>query len=65
MSNEQEAVISHIYFRARQGAKKKDLKMVRCFSGQSDWVIKTEGPGVGVALGKFDSSDLNERFWQT
>ena len=24
----------------------------------------TEGPGVGLALGKFDSSDSNERFWQ-
>ena len=25
----------------------------------------TEGPRVGAALGKFDSSGLNERFWQT
>ena len=23
-----------------------------------------EGPGVGAALGKFDSSDTNEKFWQ-
>ena len=23
-----------------------------------------EGPGVGAALGKYDSSDSNERFWQ-
>ena len=23
-----------------------------------------EGPGVGAALQKIDSSDLNERFWQ-
>ena len=23
-----------------------------------------EGAGVGAALGKFDSSDSNERFWQ-
>ena len=24
----------------------------------------TERPGLGAALGKFDSSDSNEKFWQ-
>ena len=24
----------------------------------------TEGPGLGAALGEFDSGDSNERFWQ-
>ena len=42
----------------------KDLRMVRCFSGVNQVNHSTEGPGVGAALGKSDSSDSNDKFWQ-
>ena len=58
-------MISRIYFSARQGAK-YGLESGPLFSSErKEWVIKTEGPGEGVALGKFDSSNSIERFWQT
>ena len=41
-------MISQIYFRARQGAKRVSNS--------------TEGVGVGTALGKFDSSDSSKGF---
>ena len=38
--------------------------MVCCFSGSDTMSHSIEEPGVAAALGKFDSSDSNERFWQ-
>ena len=44
--------------------RKKNLKMVHTYSGNETVSHSNEGLAVGAALGKFDSSDSNERFRQ-
>ena len=38
--------------------------MVHSFLAMKRVSHSNEGPGVGAALGKLNSSDSNERFWQ-
>ena len=50
-------------FTLEQGRmQNKDLKKGRCFLETKQVSYSTEGLWLGAALGKFDSSDLNERF---
>ena len=57
-------MISHIYFRAKHGAKYGLEKWSILFLAMKRVSHSNEGPGVGTALRKFNSSDSNERFWQ-
>ena len=55
---------SHTFMLEQSRVLKRTWKWFTVFLGAKRVSHSTEGPGVGTTLGKFNSSDSNERFWQ-